>query len=208
MTSLTRYHHGDLRNALLQAGIDILEGEGLAALSLRAIAARAGVSHAAPAHHFKNLQALITALAAIGFQRFAATLAAERAAASPEPAAQMRAATQGYLAFARAHPALFRLMFSGVDLDWQDHAELIVHANAAFAHLAEIAAPAAVAAGDTSPEGHARMQTLVWSVTHGFARLVMDCEAALPVHKAGVPVDAPDLAALLFPTVKMPSQPR
>src|SRR5271166_2647884 len=116
------YHHGDLRHALLTTSLALLEEHGLEGLTLRRAAAAAGVSHAAPAHYFPSLKSLLTALAAIGFGRFEAAMASERGKAAENPAAQMRAAGQGYVDFAVANPGLFRLMFSGTLLDWDDTA--------------------------------------------------------------------------------------
>src|ERR1700723_2528721 len=101
MNDKPRYHHGDLRNALLKAGLDILEQDGSSALSLRAVAARAGVSRSAPAYPFGNLRGLLTGRAPFQNARFAAELAVERAGAAAEPIEQMRAAGRGYIAFAR-----------------------------------------------------------------------------------------------------------
>jgi AcrR family transcriptional regulator len=202
MQSKPRYHHGDLRAALVQSGLEILETEGLPALSLRGVAARAGVSHAAPAHHFKNLQSLLSALATVGFERFAAAMLAERSGAPASPAAQLRAASRGYIAFAKANPALFRLMFSGTALDWTSPG-LIAAADAAFKHLAEISAPAAHMWGAKGAAGAAQFQTLIWSTIHGYAHLLLDCPDALPNHDGpgcGTPVSAgaPDIARFLF----------
>ena len=77
-----RYHHGALRDALLKAAERVLERDGLAGLTLRAVAREAGVSHAAPTHHFGDLTGLVSELAAIGFRQFNAAMAAAGAAAS------------------------------------------------------------------------------------------------------------------------------
>ena len=74
--AVTPYHHGDLREALLRTAEAMLERDGLAKLTLRAVAREAGVSHAAPSHHFSDLAGLLSALAAVGFRRFAAQMQA------------------------------------------------------------------------------------------------------------------------------------
>jgi AcrR family transcriptional regulator len=191
MTKKTGYHHGNLRAALLAAALDLLESDGLHALSLRKVAAQARVSHAAPAHHFPNIQALLTALAVIAFERFADSMALARAAAKPEPAAQIQAAADGYLAFARANPALFRLMFSESQLDWSD-ATLKVAAEASFQHLIEITAPFAKQLGLTSAQDRQELEKLVWAAAHGFAHLYTDGK----MHSDATP---PDLARFLLP---------
>src|SRR5215467_1679294 len=114
------YHHGDLRNALLQAGLEILDKAGIAGVTLRAVAARAGVSHAAPAHHFGSLMGLMTALAAIAFQRLYASIQEAIDAAPEEPEEQVRAAGHGYVRFAEENPGLFRVMFTSSLLDRAD----------------------------------------------------------------------------------------
>jgi AcrR family transcriptional regulator len=195
MNDKPRYHHGDLRNALLKAGLEILEEEGSSALSLRAIAARAGVSRSAPAYPFGNLKGLLTALVAIGYARFAAAMADERARSTPEPIEQMRAAGRGYIAFARRNPALFRLMFSSVQIDG-DNAELRQASEAAYQQLVEISAPAADHLGATSDAERREIANLVWASTHGYAHLLVDGHMQAP--DGGEPHPPPDIARLLF----------
>src|SRR5580693_8015630 len=79
------YHHGALRDALLEAAERVLERDGLPGLTLRAVAREAGVSHAAPTHHFGDLSGLLSELAAIGFQQFNAALAKAGASADGSP---------------------------------------------------------------------------------------------------------------------------
>jgi len=103
-----RYHHGDLRRALLAAAREMLEESGPEALSLRDVARRVGVSHNAPYRHFPTRQALLAAVAAEGFAALSA-----RMASLPESAPGFAAGFRAYLGFARAQPGLFRLMFDG-----------------------------------------------------------------------------------------------
>jgi AcrR family transcriptional regulator len=84
------YHHGDLRQALIDTGLDMLEEQGLEGLTLRKLAARIGVSHAAPEHHFPTLRHLMTAFAVEGFKLFAASMREAMAAAADDPAEQLR----------------------------------------------------------------------------------------------------------------------
>lgn len=103
------YHHGDLRRALLRAAVAILEREGPSALSLRAVAREAGVSPAAPYHHFKDKSELLDAVAMEGFMRLKTALAEAFAAA---PRDQIRAELGvAYVQFSRANPALYRVMW-------------------------------------------------------------------------------------------------
>ena len=112
------YHHGDLRKALLLSAESILKREGLSALSLRATARAAGVSHAAPAHHFPDLASLLSELAAEGLDRLSDDLveAAKKGRDTPIELAKT------YIAFAKANPALFQLMSDPIRLDAKNRA--------------------------------------------------------------------------------------
>src|SRR5260370_27018851 len=105
----TPYHHGDLLEAVLKAAEQVLERDGLPGLTLRAVAREAGVSHAAPTHHFGDLTGLVSELAAIGFRRFNATMAAAGASATTPPEKGM-ASAKAYVAYAQAHPGMYGLM--------------------------------------------------------------------------------------------------
>ena len=105
------YHHGNLREALIQAGLQILAEHGLGSLTLRGCAARVGVSHAAPKNHFGSLEALQAAIIAEGFRRLHAAMRDSLAVADQAPQARITAACEGYLRFAQDSPDLFRLMF-------------------------------------------------------------------------------------------------
>jgi AcrR family transcriptional regulator len=104
------YHHGSLREAMLQAAERILEHRGIQGLTLRAAAREAGVSHAAPKTHFGDMTGLLSELAAVGFERFVATMQANARESDP-PDQRMAAIGRGYVTFARTHPDLFLLMF-------------------------------------------------------------------------------------------------
>lgn len=157
------YHHGDLRAALLSAAEAELAARGIEGFSLRAVAKRAGVSHAAPAHHFGDTPGLLTALAAEGFRRFLAVQHAREAQATADPQAQLVAAGLGYLDFALSRPALFRLMFGSSRPDFAAE-DLASAADAAYRHLvAQV-----VACGGTPRDDVAA----VWGLAHGLADLV------------------------------------
>ena len=192
-----RYHHGNLRNALVDAGLAMLERDGLSALSLRALAASVGVSHAAPAHHFGTLEGLRTALATVGFTRFEAVLR-DAGAAPADPEAHMRAAEQAYLGFARAQPILFRLMFSAGLLDWTD-AALQQSAGDARRQLSDLCGPAAAYRGLDDPAARLALEHLVWSTVHGRAHLAIDGKVDTdPNESDALRAAGCDLAALLF----------
>lgn len=107
-----RYHHGDLRAALLTRAEETLREKGPAALSLRELARDLGVSHAAPSRHFKDKQALLDALALVGFERLGETLAASQETADETFADRLGALARSYVGFATANAELLDLMFS------------------------------------------------------------------------------------------------
>src|SRR3984957_2725861 len=99
------YHHGALHDALLKAAEKVLERDGIAGLTLRAVAREAGVSHAAPTHHFGDLTGLVSELAAVGYRQFSAAMTAA-AAAGTSLTEKATARAKAYVAFAQAHPGM------------------------------------------------------------------------------------------------------
>jgi AcrR family transcriptional regulator len=168
------YHHGALRDALLEAAERVLERDGLAGLTLRAVAREAGVSHAAPTHHFGDLSGLVSDLAATGFRQFNAAMAAAGAPDMPYPGRAL-ARAKAYVAYAQAHPGMYGLMFRTERLDYS-RPSLCEAAEASFAALAS-----AVAA---SRHEHIEQEALTleqaaaiaraWSTVHGFTMLLLD----------------------------------
>jgi AcrR family transcriptional regulator len=157
------YHHGDLRAALLAAAEAELAERGMEGFSLRSVAKRAGVSHAAPAHHFGDAKGLLTALAAEGFRQFLAAQAAREAQALPDPASQLVAAGLGYIDFAMARPTLFRLLWQSERPDFAD-SDLGPAARAAYQHLVD---QVMAAGGRTTAD-----EAAAWAVSHGLADLL------------------------------------
>lgn len=158
---------GGMRRALIEAGMALIREGGPEALSIRKVAARVGVSHAAPAHHFSSLTHLRTAVAAEAHRLFTETMEAAIAEAPDTPRDALIAAGIGYLRFARANPGLFHVMFGGAELDRTDLA-FDAAATAAYGVLARVCAP--VAHGPAGPTG---TETLVWSLAHGFSALML-----------------------------------
>jgi AcrR family transcriptional regulator len=158
------YHHGDLRSALLTAAEAELAEHGIEAFSLRQVARRAGVSHAAPAHHFGDANGLLTALAAEGFRQFLATQEAVEATVPDDSRARLIASGVGYVTFARARPALFRLMFGSQRTNYAQPA-LKAAADAALGHLM---LRVSLAGGQGAQDIAA-----VWATAHGLADLLV-----------------------------------
>jgi AcrR family transcriptional regulator len=118
------YHHGDLKNALIQAGTELLAEQGPSGLSLRRVAERVGVSHAAPYAHFPDKQALIAAIATQGFQQLWEQLDVAVSQHRRQPHQQLVSLSKAYARFALDRTTTFQLMFSG-DLGKQgDYPEL------------------------------------------------------------------------------------
>jgi len=167
------YHHGALREALLRAAERILERDGIQGLTRRAAAREAGVSHAAQKNHFGDITGLLSDLAAVGFQRIAATMQA--ALREKDPAgARLEAVGRGYVSFARAHPGLFRLMYRSERLDMSRPA--LREAVAASGHVLHRAVGAVreESLGGTLTLAQAAHVASAWSLVHGFATLLLD----------------------------------
>lgn len=166
--------HGNLRAALVEAGAALVDAQGPDALSIRRLAAAAGVSHAAPGHHFPTLTDLRTAVAAEGFRRFAAAMEGEMVRVPPDPQARLDAACRGYIAFASRHPGLFHLILGGHEIDRNDPG-FCAAAEAALEVLTRIAAPFA-----DGPGGGLAAETMIWSQVHGFCGLLLAGRIAAP----------------------------
>lgn len=158
------YHHGALFDSLLDAAGAVLEADGLEALSLREVARRAGVSTAAPYHHFADKQALLVALATDGFDELEAALtrATKR---STTARARLQAVASGYLRFAKQRPALYQLMFSPLLAGARGEGPLFEASQRALSVLRS-----AVISGKKGADGVDVM--LAWALGHGVASLV------------------------------------
>ncbi|MEO1935218.1 MAG: TetR/AcrR family transcriptional regulator [Myxococcales bacterium] len=102
------YHHGNLKEALLECAADVIAERGIEALTLRGLARDLGVSHAAPGAHFADRRALLCELAKVGFQRSLEFMRAGAEAAGPDPVARYRALGRSYVQFAQDNPSYFR----------------------------------------------------------------------------------------------------
>ncbi|MGN9912000.1 TetR/AcrR family transcriptional regulator [Phytohabitans sp. LJ34] len=162
MTEKRSYHHGDLRRALLAAAADAIAESGPAALSLRDLARRAGVSHAAPAHHFGDKAGLLTALAIEGFNRLADALDKSR-----EQTGSLLESGVAYVRFATENRAHFEVMFQPSLYD-RDDPEVVAAGQRAGAALS-----AGVSTLDEppSPEDARETELAAWAIVHGFATL-------------------------------------
>ncbi len=181
-----RYHHGELRKALLEEAAAVVESDGVAALSLRELARRLGVSHAAPAHHFIDKSALLIELARDGFERFTAALEAA-GAQGRDPLDRLRRIGDAYVRFAIEHPGRFRVMF-GPELS--DAGAM----PTSLAEASERSYQVVVAALETVlarwPAGRRPSTDAVaftcWTIAHGAATLWLDG----PLRRKAPPAEA------------------
>lgn len=167
-----RYHHGDLRAALLSAAREILAETGPDGFSLRDCARRAGVSHAAPAHHFGDAKGILTAVAAEGFEALSRAMTAKAAEAGDDPGERLTALGQAYVEQAVSDPGAFRVMFRPALLHHGDPAlkQAADHARTVLQGGIE-AIPRANGADAKSQQIRA---ILAWSTVHGLASLLLD----------------------------------
>ena len=162
----SRYHHGDLKRALFDALSDAVLEVGPASVSLRDLARRAGVSHAAPAHHFGDKRGLLTAFAAEGHRLLADALGQ----ASASSGGDFTEIGLAYIQFALTHRAHFEVMFRP-ELLRRDDPQLLEAARQSSQHLQGGATGEAAAIG--TGDGEAVM-IAAWSLVHGFATLWLD----------------------------------
>lgn len=159
------YHHGNLRASLLEAAEVVLAERGAQGLTLREVARAAGVSHAAPYHHFASLDELLAAVAERGFVALGDAMAA--AVAVPDTRERLLRVAQAYVDAARAAPERFRLMFGPLLARKDEHPALKQAAQRAFGHVL-----AAASAHD--PSQGASLALAGWSLAHGLSHLLID----------------------------------
>lgn len=159
-----RYHHGNLRQTLLDAAEALLEERGVGALTLREVAKAAGVSHAAPYHHFDSLESLLAAIAERGFAALADDMAA---AQSPDMRERMLDICEAYVRFALRSPERFRLMFGPLLAQKHKHPQLQQSAERSFGVLLQAAIQCSASEG-------VEIALCGWSLAHGYAQLAID----------------------------------
>lgn len=178
------YHHGNLREALVEAALGLLERDG-AAFTLRAAAKAVGVSHTAPYNHFSDKAALLAVVSIRGFEMLEAAVEAARAEAGADPGAQLAATGEAYVFFAAEHPALFRLMFGPRTED--RYSEAVRAASlSAFEALVRVMRNG-MEQGVFRPGDPRASAFTAWSLVHGMAQLAIDRTGPLfPDDRAGI----------------------
>ena len=177
------YHHGDLSKALREAASSILEGEGLEALSLRSVARRAGVSHAAPYRHYLNREALLADVATAGFEQLRAELIQAAAAPGQEPDRIARIGA-AYIRFASRHGGLLRLMFGPQLPNRSEFPQLAAAADAIGEEIGK-------ALNDRA------LGLAVWGTVHGLSMLILEDVIDLGQRQSGFDV-LPSRAEILL----------
>ncbi len=167
------YHHGDLKNALIEAGADILSKEGVSGLSLRKVAQTAGVSHAAPYAHFAGKQALIAAISTDGYRRLYEAIAAAAHQYQGDPLRQLVEGAWAYVQFALNDPDHFKITLSGIVEKEKDYPDFVAMSQQSFALVVQIV-EACQAAGILKRGPADLMAVSVWSLIHGFVSLILE----------------------------------
>ena len=164
MTTAKAYHHGDLRDALVRAALEILEDSAVTEVSVRAAARRAGVSTGAPYRHFADRDALLSAVAAVGYRDLAGALVAAHPA--PKTADDLADIAVAYVQFALTRPGLFRVMFAeGCDRTDPDRVAAVADITEYVKSIAQQTIPNV----DSEP-----VATALWALVHGLAFLFLD----------------------------------
>jgi AcrR family transcriptional regulator len=178
-----RYHHGDLRRSLIDAALELVQEAGPSGITLREAARRAGVTHAAPYRHFADKEALLAAVAEVGFAQLRSCIerAVEAPGAEPRSLAAIEAIGCAYVRFARENSSQFRVMF-GVELGDKRRYPALLEADQAVFDLLCSAIGRAQACGDLPAGDPARMGMVAWSMLHGVAALEVDGQ----LDRAGV----------------------
>ena len=168
-----KYHHGDLKNALIKAGVEILAKEGVDGLSLRKVAQHAGVSHSAPYAHFPDEQSLIAAISTEGFTQLYTELEATISPYSKNPKKQLLEGVKSYVRFAEENTDTFKIMFSGILEKEKDYPSFVEISSKTFKLVVEVV-QACQNAGVLPTVPADLMAVSVWGQVHGIVSLALE----------------------------------
>jgi AcrR family transcriptional regulator len=172
----TSYHHGDLRQALIETGLLVIREQGAHALSLREAARKAGVSEAAPYRHFTNKESLLAAIAEEGFKRLHSRLSEAATESQDEPLVQLQSLAWRYVEFALDDTDLFRAMFSSslVPPHAEKHPTLSQAAIGTFEQVVQVVV-ACQGSGHIQKAANPKIiATHLWGSIHGMTVLLVD----------------------------------
>lgn len=168
----TTYHHGDLRQALIEGAIALITEQDVSSLSLREVARRVGVSHAAPYRHFEDKEALLAAVAEAGFRGLTQTLT-DKIQPLQHPLRRLEASGVAYVEYARSHPSHYQVMFGTPRSERDKYPAKAAAAQQAFMVLANIIIEGQ-AAGVIKPGEPQQLAQVAWSLVHGLAMLLIN----------------------------------
>jgi AcrR family transcriptional regulator len=168
-----KYHHGDLKNALIDAGVQILSEEGVEGLSLRKVAQHAGVSHNAPYSHFLDKQSLIAAISTEGFKQLYNELDTTISAYPDDPRRQLQECAYTYIQFALDHPDTFKIMFSGVIEKERDYPAFVEISHKTFDRVVDVV-QSCQEAGILPSAPADVLAVAVWGMVHGIISLRLE----------------------------------
>jgi len=202
------YQHGNLREALVQAGLKLLAEGGVERLSLRGAAQLAGVSHAAPYRHFRDKEALVAAIAEKGFRLLTASMRAELERGEAVTARdRLEAIGFGYVHFALTHAAYLQVIFGGVLIMDDPPPELEAAGKEAFDTLRDVVA-AGIAAGEFRPGDPDEVSLACWSMVHGLSMLLINGAVPKPTTRAAQRALATGLLRMLGDGIREPDSGR
>ena len=197
------YHHGSLREALLQVAESVLNERGAEAFSLRAVAKQAGVSHGAPAHHFNNCTELLSELAAIGYERLIEAQHERREKAESDAASKMLASGLGYIDFAVDNPELFRLMFTSQKPN-RENQSFSKASRVAFNQLLDDVH--GLTQKDPNEDQQAMQRVISnWAQVHGLAELIIAGRVESQINLTEMSTEERDkvITAMIIPIIEI-----
>lgn len=163
-----KYHHGDLRSALIDSALDMLATQGMEALSLRTLAKAVGVTQAAPYSHFRDKDDLLAAIAEAGFQRLALRMV-DAATGQNGVQPRIEKLVSAYIHFAVENRTLFQLMFSRELSVMKDYPTLAMTAGKSYSLFSAV-----LSRRTAGTEDAAFMTVFIWSLCHGLTTLIVD----------------------------------
>jgi AcrR family transcriptional regulator len=178
-----KYHHGDLKNALIKGGVKILSEEGIQGLSLRKVAQRAGVSHNAPYSHFPDKQSLIAAISTEGFKQLYNELDASISAYPDDPRRQLQEGAWAYVQFALNNTDTFKIMFSGVLEKEKEYPAFVEISRKTFERVVDVV-QACQGAGILPSHPADVSAVAVWGMVHGITSLRLEGQISHTVLEA------------------------
>ena len=184
MAKKETYHHGDLRQTLVDTAVELISEQNMESLSLREVARRVGVSHAAPYRHFADKNALLAAVAKEGFEMLRCQLETAKHQAPPDPLKQLQAIGVAYVQFALDHTSHYRVMFGAYGaMSTQQHPGLAETVRQVLMVLVS-SIIAGQQVGIIRSKDPQQLAYAAWALVHGLAMLLMDNQLGIADPRA------------------------